>query len=221
MSDLRNRKRKSKGIEIDSVYKNKTFQVFRRTRQLQDQIYAWISSDVTRANPNAKTKGLFAVDFVKGEAVDETAKITFSRLPKLILEGEEVGISAEMYLPTALEYTEQRFQMYITGNLVKPRAIHGGIFANPLTFSLEISLCDPAKSLVSFKTPDGKSIKDAPPAKGEVRFPWPKPNPESFVEYRDVITSFPGGAQYRERYTRQPMMLKEVLHRKYPEMIAK
>jgi hypothetical protein len=36
-----------------------------------------------------------------------------------------------------------------------------------------------------------------------------------------VITSFPGGAQYRERYTRQPMMLKEVLHRKYPEMIAK
>jgi len=218
INDLRTRKRMLDGKEVVNLYAPKTFLIYRRTRQLTDLVGVWTApTQPTPVNP-ASRRPDFSVDFAKGIAKHGGTEITFSTIPTMIIVKEEVAVVLQLKNTVDDAFTEQRALIHFTGNFAKPKPLHGGIFADPTQFSVEASLCDPAKALVSFKTPTGQSIKDAPPFRGEIRFSWPAFLPSAVIEHREVLYKFPENIQFRQRFQRQEMKLADALKLKYPDM---
>ncbi|CAN1485390.1 hypothetical protein MCEMSE15_00026 [Fimbriimonadaceae bacterium] len=223
ISDLRDRKRTVNGVSSDSIYKNKTFQIFRRARLMTDEVNVWTSTaanpepvgTLPKISPTVNWK-LGTIQYVN--ATNNRIQIEFTLPPNIILDGEEVQLKAEIRHQASNAYAPDQFKLDIGGNVKKPRPLHGGIFADPTQYSVAVSLNDPEAALVTFSTPDGRKIKDAAPAKGEVRFPWPKFVPNEVIEYRDLSLRLSGVGTYRLRYQRQNMKLRDALTLKFPDM---
>ncbi len=223
ISDLRNRKRTVNGVSSESIYKNKTFQIYRRARLMTDMVNVWTatsnnpepSGTLPAASPTVNWK-LGSIQYVN--ATNSRIQVEFTLPPKIVLDGEEVQLKAEIRHQASNAYAPDQFKMDLTGNVRKPRPTHGGIFADPTQYSVAVSLNDPEAALVSFPTPDGRKIKDAAPAKGEVRFPWPKFLPNEIIAHRDLTLRLSGVGTYRLRYQRQSMKLADALVLKFPDM---
>lgn len=113
VSELRNKPRVIEGVEKDSVYKSKTFQVWRRTRKETDEVWAWVAEPINPSSVKSRVDlgtplcTNLTVDLKKGTigyqhpdtgAVSKLYQIDieFSPIPLAVLEGEPVQLTAAL-----------------------------------------------------------------------------------------------------------------------------
>jgi hypothetical protein len=237
ISELRERKRKVNGVESDSIYKNKTFQIYRRVLDQKSLVGVWTATvtkttrvpltaakdaagmprcTVLEADPD---KGLIRYSYPSqpsGNPIEVT--INFLPLPKVILEGEVLAFSAKLStLSSTDDLLEDEFQLLVTGNGKKPKTRKGTVFFDTEDLRFRTSLKDPLKVNFSVQTPQGNFVKDAPPREGMMSFAWPAYDPDAFLTQRTINVSVHKleGLQYI--YIRRELPLGEAARLKYPD----
>ena len=237
IAELRERKRTVNGIAKDSIYKDKTFLVYRRVLDQNSIVGIWVAtvapttrSPLTAAKDAAGVarctvleakpdEGLIRYAY-KSQPMGNPIEVTvrFSPPPKVILDGEQVSFYAKLSTISPTEdLLEDEFQLLVTGNGKKPRTRKGTVFFDTEDMRFRTSLKDPKKVNFSVQTPQGSFIKDAPPPEGTMSFEWPAYDPDAFLAQRTINVSVHKLESLQYIYTRRELPLGEAARLKYPD----
>lgn len=229
VSDLRDRKRVVNGSEMDSIYKHKVFQVFRKAQETLDEVAVWVldpSHKPPVAGPRPDSNGspscteikfqpsLGILQYLRPLAPGSTptrVSVSFVAIPKVIVEGEQVQFYAHIERePMGQEIADDEIAVSAALESSGPPTKSSGLFVDEARKRIRVSLLDPAKALVKVKDPvTGKFVPDAPPATNNLLFEWPELNEGTLVPFRYINVSCRYFEIIQYRYVRKVMTLDQ------------